>query len=311
MKSKDKMLEKAMLAKRESKSIDFKERFDIDSSSDWCELIKDIVAMANSGGGCILIGAKNDGTPSGFDITNLLNLDPAHLTDKIAKYTGEQFSEFEITEIEKDGDKVAVFLTYGVSIPMVFIRPGTYDIGGGRQQTAFSKGTVYFRHGAKSEPGNSKDITRVIEREVKKHRKSWLGNIRKVVRAPPGHVVHVLPSYVRVSTHPKATPVRITDEPEAPPYRLETPDTTHPYRQKEVIQLVNEKLGNRKTVNTYDIFCVRKVYGINKEKPQYCYESKYASPQYSEAFVNWLVKCFNDDLLFFDKAREKYKILRK
>jgi len=84
MMSKDKMLEKAKLAKRESKYVDFKERFDVNSSKDWCEIIKDIVAMANSRGGCILIGVKNDGTSSEFDVTNILNLDPAQVTDKIA-----------------------------------------------------------------------------------------------------------------------------------------------------------------------------------------------------------------------------------
>jgi len=51
-------LDKARNAKRESKYIEFKERFDVNQSQYWCEIIKDIVAMANSGGGCILIGVK-------------------------------------------------------------------------------------------------------------------------------------------------------------------------------------------------------------------------------------------------------------
>ena len=37
--------------------------------------------------------------------------------------------------------------------PIVFTRPGTYSVEGGRQKTAFSQGTVYFRHGAKKRPG--------------------------------------------------------------------------------------------------------------------------------------------------------------
>jgi len=308
---KNEMLERARNAKRESKYVDFKERFDVSSPRDWCEIVKDIVAMANSAGGVILIGVRNDGTPSGLDVTHFLNLDPAQLTDKIAKYTGEQFSNFEITEIDRDESRVALLLIYGVSIPMVFIKPGTYSIGGGRQQTAFGKGTIYFRHGAKSEPGNSNDLRKVIEREVERIRKSWLGNIRKVVEAPPGYSVEILPPEVRVSTQPTATPIRIVDEPGAPPYRLETPDHTHPHRQKEVIELVNQQLGGEKIINSYDVLSVRRVYEIDETKPQYCYNPKFGSPQYRDDFINWLIQCYEKDPLFFVKAREQYRRLKK
>src|ERR1700745_3001494 len=48
------MRENPASAKRESKTVDFKTAFDPDRASDWCELIKDMVAVANSGGGTIL-----------------------------------------------------------------------------------------------------------------------------------------------------------------------------------------------------------------------------------------------------------------
>lgn len=307
MKTKNQMLEKAKNAKKESKYIEFKERFDVTSSQDWPEIIKDVVAMANSGGGVILIGVRNNGTPSGFDATPVLSLDPANLTDKIAKYTGEQFSEFEITEIDKDGHKVAVLQIYGVRTPMIFIQHGTYDIGGGKQRAAFGRGALYFRHGAKSEPGNSNDLRKVIERELENIRKSWLGNIRKVVKAPIGHHVKVLPANVVESTLPTATPIRIVEDPNAPPYQKIDPDRTHPYRQKEVMQLVNQRLGGRKTINSYDVHCVRRIYEIDKTKPQYYYKSKFASPQYSDAFVDWLVNQFEKAPSFFDNVRQKYK----
>ena len=60
------LITKGMSAKRESKYIDFKSSLDLDESHSWCEIIKDIIAMANSGGGLILIGLDNNGTYSGF-----------------------------------------------------------------------------------------------------------------------------------------------------------------------------------------------------------------------------------------------------
>ena len=53
--------ERATRAKRETRSLDFKERFDPDSTADWTELVKDFMAMANSGGGLIVVGVCNDG----------------------------------------------------------------------------------------------------------------------------------------------------------------------------------------------------------------------------------------------------------
>lgn len=307
MKMKDLTLDKVKNAKRESKYLDFKEKFDINQAQEWCEIIKDIVAMANSGGGCILIGARNDGTPSGWDATPVLNLDPAQITDKIVRYTGDQYADFEIQEVEKNGHRLVALLIYPVSIPMIFIQPGTYDIGEGKQKTAFGKGTIYFRHGAKSEPGNAKDLKECIDREIEKIRKSWLGNIRKVVEAPHGYRVNVLPPEVVESPVPTATPIRIVDDPTAPAYRKIDPDKTHPHRQKEVVQLVNQKLSGRKKITAYDVYCVRKVYNIDRTKPNFYYKSKFASPQYSDVFVNWLVEQYEKNPLFFKKAREKIR----
>ena len=84
----DKLLEKALKAKRESKHIEFKEYFNPSSGQDWCEIVKDIVAIANSGGGVIVFGVQNNGTPSVCDISQVTALDTATITDKIFRYTG-------------------------------------------------------------------------------------------------------------------------------------------------------------------------------------------------------------------------------
>jgi hypothetical protein len=215
------LVQKALSAKRESKYVEFKENFDPDSPGDWCEIVKDIVAIANSGGGVLIFGLDSSGTPTGTSLAALTSIDPADIGNKLSKYTGPVELEFESREVEKEGKKLHAFVVQAVSVPIVFQRPGTYDIGGGKQKTAFSLGTVYFRHGAKSEPGNSGDIRRVIERQLESIRKSWIKGVRKVVEAPEGsQVITVRPaSGVRDSSlsptfravkDPKATPVLLT-----------------------------------------------------------------------------------------------------
>lgn len=99
--------------------------------------------------------------------------------------------------------------------------------GGGKQKSAFGVGTIYFRHGAKSEPGNSDDIRSVVEYEVDALRKSWISGVRQVVQAPADSEVVVIarsnqriratgsrPSaLVRTTNDPGALPVLLTRDP--------------------------------------------------------------------------------------------------
>jgi len=298
MKKIKKIFEKAKNAKRESKQIEFKEKFDPTSDRDWCEIIKDIVAMANSGGGCILIGVKNNGMPSKIDLSEVEKLDPAQITDKIAKYTGEQFSDFEIEEFDKNGYKIIALLIGKASYPMVFIRAGTYQIEQGKQKTAFGKGTIYFRHGAKSEPGNSRDLEEFINRKLNEIKKNWFKNIRKIVNAPEDYKVFILPTKVRESSSPNAYPIRVVDDLKAPTYYKITPDDIYPYRQKEIVELINKKLNLKRKFNQYDVLCIRKVYNIDK-KSEFFYKPKFGSPQYSNDFIKWIINQYKKNPKFF------------
>ncbi len=47
-------MDEELQATGESQRLDFKRQVDPASPADWCELIKDIVAIANSGGGTIV-----------------------------------------------------------------------------------------------------------------------------------------------------------------------------------------------------------------------------------------------------------------
>ncbi|MGB8831594.1 MAG: ATP-binding protein, partial [Candidatus Sulfotelmatobacter sp.] len=215
------LVQRALAAKRESKYIEFKENFDPSSPADWCEIVKDIVAIANSGGGILIFGLDSAGRPTGSSLSALANLDSADVGNKVSKYTGPVQLEFESRELEKEGSTLHAFIVQAVSVPIVFQKPGTYDIGSGKQKTAFSVGTVYFRHGAKSEPGNSDDIRNVIERQLEFIRKSWIKGVRKVVEAPEGsQIITVRPTggtgpssfspTLRGVKDPKATPVLLT-----------------------------------------------------------------------------------------------------
>lgn len=85
------------------------------------------------------------------------------------------------------------------------------------------------------------------------------------------------------------------------------PSKSHPFRQTEVKEKVKLAVSGLQ-INPHDIQCVNKVHGI-KQRPEYFYQGKVkGSPaQYSQAFVDWLVKQFQRDQHFFQKARSKAK----
>jgi hypothetical protein len=80
--------------------LGFKSKFEVADAGDWLEIIKDIVAFANSGGGTILIGVNDAGTPSGADVAGALAIDLADLTNRIHKYNNTHFLGFEFIECE-------------------------------------------------------------------------------------------------------------------------------------------------------------------------------------------------------------------
>lgn len=301
------IIDKALLAKRESKNIEFKESFNPDNPGHWCELVKDLVALTNTGGGVIIIGLNNNGAPSGVNIDQVMEIDPAVITDKVHKYTGYHFNDFNLHQCIKDDKSIFIIEISASRLPLVFEKVGNYEESPGKQKNAFSMGTVYFRHGAKSEPGNNDDIRRSLERQLESIRKEWLDGVRKVVRAPEGSLVSILNGEVRQSSSPNATPIRIVNDPNAPAFRAVNPDDTHPYRQKELLNIINTKLSGMAKVNSYDVLAVRKTYDSDKDK-QYVYLSKFAAPQYSDEFVNWLLKNYFSNEQFFIEARAKVKI---
>ena len=302
-------LDKRLLsARQETKEIDFKESFDADSLRAWCELIKDLVAMANSGGGIILVGLDNEGNPVGSDVSGLLRLDPATLSDKVHRYTGIDFSDFEILKRRKASNDIGVINISASPSPIVFVKPGTYPLADGKQGSAFSQGTVYFRHGAKSEPGTTNDLRGVIEKRVKDIRKEWLSGVRKVVKAEPGSVVSVLPPDVRISDSPSSIPIRIVDDPKAQAFRQIDPNETHPFRQKDVISEVRKHLPITQKFNQFDVYTIRKVHQIDGKK-QFYYRPVFGSPQFSNEFVKWIIEQHKHDEYFFRRTRGRFRRL--
>jgi hypothetical protein len=304
----DPRLTKCLTAKRESKSVEFKEQFSPFDVRQSLEVLKDMVAIANSGGGALVIGITNSGQPSGCDVGPVLEYDHAKYCDLVRKYTLQHFTEFEVVEAEKDGHVVAVFIISAPDYPLVFDKPGTYPVENNKQQTAFSQGTIYFRHGAKSETGTTEDLRKFMQSRVREMQDQLVKGLRRVSEAPRGSQLEVVPAASADQTHTTAVAFRLTDDPKAAGAVAIARDKICPYRQKEVIAKLKERLKNEPIPNSHDLGVINKVYDIGSNE-KFSWKPEFSSRQYSDTFVDWLVESLegNDDFLG-DARRRLYEM---
>lgn len=307
------LIARAENARTESKYLDFKREFDVSSNPEWCEIIKDIVAFANSGGGVIVFGVNNDASNASFDTTAIYELDVADITNKIEAYTGFQFAEIEVVEVQRDGNMRAAFVIGSADTPIVFTRPGVDVVVKSKQRPAFARGTVYFRHGAKSEPGNRDDFIGWRANIIENARNSWMKGIRKVIEAPAGHPITVIsssPSSGREAPRVEgmAIAANVSAAPGAVRIVPQNAEELWPYRQKDLLYEINKASQASRPVNGHDILCINSHLDLLKAHPEFAYKPhRLASPQYSDNYRRWIIDQYKQDPRFFERMRDEYR----
>ena len=298
-------LHEALQLTSRTEDVEFRRAFDSGSVRDWCDLVKDVVAMANSGGGILLVGLEDDGTPSVRGTDKSPSLVAATIDEKVHQHTGTHLSGVRVAKEHKGGRPVTAIEVEPGPYPIVFTRPGTYPTENQIQESSFAAGTVYFRHGAVSEPGSVEDMRRAFEREIQRRVEGWLENLRRIVEAPPGSMMSVnMPNAVAAAGEPGVA-VRLVADPNAPAVPRWSPDETHPYRMKDVTSILNSKLAGKVELNGFDLLCVRRLHETDRN-PTFYFKSRLGAPQYSEAFVEWLLEQHSRHPTFFADARAKF-----
>jgi len=290
-------LDNLLKQKQETASIEFKSEFD-GTAVAWLEIIKDIVGMANSGGGLILFGFDSKGKPSNKDISIVSTIDPAVLTDKIHKHTSINFSNFKIVSLEYQDTVVCVYEIGHSEYPIIFTTAGNSQVNG-KTVPSFQVGTVYFRHGAKTEPADNQDIRQFLDKKIERTRGAWLDGIRKVVEAPEGSVINVmsLDNSSNVSTD-----IHLTNDPSAPNYTIEDIDKIYPLRGKLICNILNNKFSNLAPLKNKNILDANDFLGFNQNR-NYIYRQKDAIIKYSSQYLKLLMEKYSENPNFFIDAK--------
>lgn len=266
----DRDLQRAQEAQRSSKRVALAEAWTDD-------LVRDLTALANSGGGVVVVSA------------------PVRRSDVAAAVTQHVpggFEAFSIHSLSRNGaDASAILVGEAEEEPL-----------------ALAGGEVVFRHGGRSEPATARDIASFVDRRLRRVRRDWLTGIRRVMSAPRGAEIVAIERALDETGAP--TRIRIATDTDAPVYGLIDPDATHPYRQKELLAELRERLPDVE-LNQYVMQAIRRVHDISPEtRPDFAYRGKFdPAPHYSEDFLEWIVEQHGRDARFFEKARMRYREL--
>lgn len=149
----------------ENENNEVKSHFDWSQEGQQFDILKTIVAFANTAGGTIHIEAFSCPAPK---------LDSARIDDFINKYVSPPLHGIS-SNIENDGScKISVQPSvYG---PHVIKQGGNYIING-NPKPAFYPGQIYVRHSSKSEPATGEDIQKIIRESVS----SWLEKLGQAI----------------------------------------------------------------------------------------------------------------------------------
>ena len=172
-------LERALIATRESRRVEFKESFALDE-----ETTRDAAAIANSGGGVILFGVNRSGQPTGAELPSVAE-------------AAARRRDWEFGETVKFGRRVLTAVVPEAPAPVVI------------------DGVVYVRRGARSVPATSEELAKIVQRLVEAARKEWLGAVRRVVKQEPPPS----PVAVRIVEDRRAPAYRVVDYDRTHPYR--------------------------------------------------------------------------------------------
>ena len=289
----------ALAAARPSQRVAFWPELKPSTPGVWCELAKDAVALANSGGGVIVFGVGRDGALTGWNPEHLLQVGMARLHREVDAYVGGEL-DLRVAPGRREGRKVATMrVGRREGAPLVFERDATYVDKRGKEHTPFRRGMVFFRHGARSGPARARDLTRFAALEERRIRRDIVEHLKQVAKAPTGSEVIVVP--------PESAPsgsverFRVVDDPKAPVLARTDFDVTHPYRQKELVEAVNRRAGHQ-VATAFEVQCVRRVHRTDARE-DFFHRPKFGSPQYSESFVAWLLAQHERDPQFFEKAK--------
>jgi schlafen family protein len=225
-----------ILEESESEEFEKKSRLDPSNPRDMLGLVADIVAMANTRGGRLLIGTSGIAVSEG----DLKLFDSARLDDKVNAYVEPNIGGIKVVIL--DESLLVVQVEKSKNPPHIFKKEGNYNDPEKGQQYIFRARDIFVRHSSKTERATRSDLDRMFS----ERQQTLFEKVKMVFEAPAEARVQVVEGLgVPVRIDPTAPDAR-------PMYDVLTPD---PFRnlQQELIGSVKSWKTSHQLLNEAQI----------------------------------------------------------
>ena len=142
----------------ENNKWDYKKEIHLNPNNSFANILKDILAFANSGGGWLVLGVDDDCKIVGVEKM----IDPTSLGQKILAITGEQIMfDLNYYNINKDSkSEISVGLLYVYDSEKAVVSP--VNLNNDKGKAIVSENTIYYRRNASSIKAYKDDLNSLI-----------------------------------------------------------------------------------------------------------------------------------------------------
>lgn len=169
---------------------------DLDHAGNRLQLVRHIAAMANSGGGTLVLGARRNGTVVGLTAEVAVKLNEAKLAEIAADYLHPDHVDLTAASIAQLDDKQVVEVTVRGhrEPPLVMARGGRIDesADGAADNEIFAANQVVVRRNGRTETARRDDHLRWRHEALADLRRELQERLGLVLEAPAGATVRVM-----------------------------------------------------------------------------------------------------------------------
>ena len=170
--------ENGRILKRESKTLEFKESFNMNAIRNG-DLSKSIAAFANTRGGIIIFGV----TDSPRKAKGLMNTNFDDIQEeKLTEFLNSQFAPellIEAKTFNLDGKRFGAFIVKeSINKPVICTQHGA----------KIKEGEIYYRYAGRSEKIKHAELLAILDEVKENERKKWMEHIQKIAQIGPQNI---------------------------------------------------------------------------------------------------------------------------
>ncbi|MCD6119434.1 ATP-binding protein [bacterium] len=299
--------------------LEFKQLFD-NSKRAWVSLLVELVSIANTEGGVVIVGVSDDGELIGCDKELLKSFDAATIRQKLETYSPNSAVEVRARAFNYyNSDYIALCVAKSNNL-IVFDKDGNYKEEKGKTKAAFHHGVVYVRKPGGKCAATQTDLDSRVREIAQDLAGKHLARIKRMASIPiESELVAVDPSNpehgYRIKDTGEAEPVQLvaTGEGEVPVSRAIALIRDRPVpvinpgrlRVKHVCKKVEKALGTKKRYRQHQHTQSWKYYGVRPPtispnpadcRTEFCqYDEPHGDYLYTEKWVEFLIEKLKDD----------------